>query len=89
MYDGDVCLIYSATTRTIFQDKKYLLNLKLAKTNFNTISCNASLIEDFGRANVTPKETNIMSNMHCIITDPEEVCLVLRVYVLIGFILKL
>ena len=65
MYDGDVCLIDNATTHNIFWDKKYLLNLNLAKVNVNTISNSTNLIEDSERADVTLSGgTNIMSKMH-------------------------
>lgn len=77
MYDEDVCLVDSVTTLTLFQDKKYLLNLKLAKDIVNIILDNANLIENCRRTNVIlPGGTNIMSKMYCIIIDPKEICLI-------------
>ena len=51
MYDGDVCLADSATTHTVFRDKKYFSNLKL-DNNVNIISSSANLIEGYERANI-------------------------------------
>ncbi|KAL4598076.1 hypothetical protein ACB092_11G033000, partial [Castanea dentata] len=45
----DFCLADSATTYTIIKDKKYFQNLKLCKTNVNTISSLLNLIEGSGR----------------------------------------
>ena len=37
---------------TIFQDKRYFLDLTLTNANVSTISATANLIEGFGRANI-------------------------------------
>ena len=48
----DGCLVDSGTMHTILRNKKYFHNLILAKTNINTISGSANLIEGYGRANI-------------------------------------
>ena len=45
MSDEDICLVDSASTHTIFQDKRYFLSLTLAEANMNTISGRSNLIE--------------------------------------------
>jgi hypothetical protein len=50
MDSQDSCLIDSATTHTILQDKKYFLDLILAENNVNTISGASNIVEGSGRA---------------------------------------
>ena len=50
MFDGEIYLADSATTHTIFRNKRYFLNLNLIKANVNTISGPLDIIEGTGRA---------------------------------------
>ena len=50
MFDGEIYLADSATTHTIFRNKRYFLNLNLIKANVNTISGPIDLIERTRRA---------------------------------------
>ena len=50
--DADICLADSATTHTIFKDKKYFSHLTLGEANVNTIFSSIKLIEGFERANI-------------------------------------
>jgi hypothetical protein len=43
-YDGNLCLVDSATTHTILKENKYLEYLTLAKANVTTISGPADMI---------------------------------------------
>ena len=47
---ADICIVDSATTHTILQNKKYFSNLTVAKAKVNTISGPADLVEGSGRA---------------------------------------
>ena len=51
MFDGEICLVDSATTHTILRNKRFFfLNLNLIKANMNTISGPIDLIEGTGKA---------------------------------------
>ena len=50
--DADICIADSATTYTIFKNKKYFSHLTLGEVNVNTRSDNTKLIESFKRANI-------------------------------------
>jgi hypothetical protein len=50
--NGDMCLADSATTHTIFKDKKYFSYLVKRETDVSTISGTSKIIEGSGRANV-------------------------------------
>ncbi|CAN1247782.1 hypothetical protein LINPERPRIM_LOCUS6489 [Linum perenne] len=47
-----MCIIDSASTHTIFKDKKYFSYLVMREANVSTISGSTNLIEGSGRANV-------------------------------------
>lgn len=47
--DGDACLIDSATSHTILDNRKHFSHLKEGEKNINTLSVSANLIEDFRR----------------------------------------
>ena len=60
MMGEDFCLVDSATTYTIFKDKKYFQQLSLSKAYVNTISGSSNLIEGSERANfILPKGTKL------------------------------
>jgi hypothetical protein len=60
MMGEDFCLADSATTHTIFKDKKYFQQLSLSKAYVNTISGSLNLIEGSRRANIMlPKGTKL------------------------------
>lgn len=48
--DEDICLVDSATTHTIFRNKRFFSNLTLAAANVSTISGTSNLIEGHGKA---------------------------------------
>ena len=50
--DADICLADSATTHTIFKNKKYFSHLTLGEDNVNTISGSRKLIEGSKRASI-------------------------------------
>jgi len=50
--NGDICPTDSATTHTIFKDKKYFSSLVKRETDVSTISWSSKIIEGFGRVNV-------------------------------------
>ena len=50
LHGGEICLVDSGTTHTIFKDKRYFSQLKLAEAIINTISGASKLIEGSGRA---------------------------------------
>ncbi|TYJ00922.1 hypothetical protein E1A91_A13G118400v1, partial [Gossypium mustelinum] len=51
----------SATTHTIFKDKKYFSHLTMSNAHVNTISSSSKLIEGSGRAIILlPKDTKIV-----------------------------
>ena len=52
MNEGDVCLADCVTTYTIFQDKKYFIDLALTNVNVSIIFGIAILIEGSERANI-------------------------------------
>ena len=53
MNEDDVYLVYYVTTHTILRDKRYFLELTLIKANVSTISSTTTLVEGFGRTNIT------------------------------------
>ena len=61
--DEILCLTDSGIIHTILKDKKYFLNLILAKANVSTISDVANLIEGYGRAHILiPDGTKFIIN---------------------------
>jgi hypothetical protein len=48
----DTCLVDSATTHTIFKDRKYFSSLVKRETNVSTISGTSKIIEGSGRADI-------------------------------------
>ena len=53
MNKDDVCLADCATTHTIFQDKRYFLELTLIKANVSTICGTTNLVEGSRRVSIT------------------------------------
>ena len=59
----NACLIDSAITHTILDDKKYISNFLLVKSNVNTISGHVNLIQGFEKATIIlPSRTKIHIN---------------------------
>ena len=59
----NACLIDSAITHTILDDKKYFSNFSLFKSNGNTISGHVNLIQGFEKATIIlPSRTKIHIN---------------------------
>ena len=88
MDDGDICLVNCTTTHTILWNKRYFLSLTLTSGNVSTISGTRNLIEGAERANIMlPKGTRFHINDY-IIANPQEICLVLRIFAEMDIILK-
>ena len=84
MNKGDLFLVDYATTHTILQDKRYFLDLTLTNANVSTISGTITLIEGSRRANIMlPNGTNN------ILSNPQGICLALKIFVEMDIILKL
>ena len=49
---GDICLVDSATTRTILRDQKYFSHITLVEANVDTISSPTDLIDGSGIATI-------------------------------------
>lgn len=47
---SDICLIYSATTKSIFRRKEYFVNITQYKAKVNTIFGPVDIIEGHGKA---------------------------------------
>ena len=90
MDDGDVCLAGCATTHTILRDKRYFLSLTLTSGNVSTISGTSNLIEGSGRANIMLlKGTRFhINDALYILANPQEIYLVLKIFIEMDIILK-
>ena len=72
--DKNLCLVDSATTRTILKDLKYFSYLRIQITNVSTICGSASFIEGFKRAYITlPRRTKFVINKKYIMKSLNEI----------------
>ena len=78
----------SAATHTILWDQKYFSHITLVEANVNIISGPIDLIDGSGRATIMlPCGTIFILTMSYIQSNPEEICLVLKIYVIMDIIL--
>jgi hypothetical protein len=88
-HDGDLCLINSATMHKILKGKKYFEYLTLTKANVTIISGPIDMIKESITANIIlPNNTksSIKNALHSL--NPEEIYIILMIYMLMVIILK-
>ena len=88
-HDGDLCLINNATTNKILKGKKYFEYLTLTKANVTIISDSTDMIIESIKANIIlPNNTKLSIKDALHPPNPEEIYIILMIYMLMVIILK-